>query len=304
MHPSPSASPAPPGAPAFQPLLHGPILSTLTRLAVPNILAMVMFVAVGIAETWYIGRLGTTPLAAMALVFPFAMLTGMLSGGAMGGGVSSSISRALGTGDLPRANALARHALYVGGIGGGVYSVLMVGFGPALYRLLGGKGEVLALAISYGTVLFCGAVFVWLINTMAAVVRGTGNMSIASIALVASSVLQILLGGGLCLGWGPLPSMGMVGVAVGHIIAQVAGVALLLWYLRAGRGSLTMLLAPRNMNGEMFWDILRVGAVACLSPLQSVTNSVIVTGLIARLGVPRPASTRAPRRIPSNSSTR
>ncbi len=35
----------------------------------------------------------------------------------------------------------------------------------------------------------------------------------------------------------------------------------------------------------MFWDILRVGAVACLSPLQSIATAVIITGLVARLGV-------------------
>ena len=64
-------------------LQNGPILSTLLRLSVPNVLAMVMTVAVGIAETYYVGHLGTTPLAAMALVFPFAMLTQMMSSGAM-----------------------------------------------------------------------------------------------------------------------------------------------------------------------------------------------------------------------------
>ncbi len=74
-------------------LVHGPILPTLVRLAVPNVLAMVLTVLVGIAETYYVGRLGTTPLAAMALVFPFAMLVQMMSGGAMVGGVTSAVSR-------------------------------------------------------------------------------------------------------------------------------------------------------------------------------------------------------------------
>jgi Na+-driven multidrug efflux pump len=70
----------------LQRLLTAPILPTLLRLSAPNVLAMVMTVLVGIAETYYVGRLGTAPLAAMALVFPFAMLTQMMSAGAMGGG--------------------------------------------------------------------------------------------------------------------------------------------------------------------------------------------------------------------------
>ncbi|MEK9720086.1 MAG: MATE family efflux transporter, partial [Quisquiliibacterium sp.] len=84
----------------------GPILATLLRLAVPNVLAMLMTVLVAVAETFYVGLLGTTQLAAMALVFPFVMLMQQMSAGAMGGGVSSAISRALGRSDAPRAQAL------------------------------------------------------------------------------------------------------------------------------------------------------------------------------------------------------
>ena len=57
-------------------------------------MATSMAVLVGLAETFYVGRLGVVPLAALGLVFPFAMLTGMLSAGAMGGGVSSAIAPA------------------------------------------------------------------------------------------------------------------------------------------------------------------------------------------------------------------
>ena len=95
-------------------LLHAPILPTLLRLALPNLAALIVTAAVAIAETSYVGVLGTAPLAAIALVFPMIMLMQMLSSGAMGGGVSSAISRALGAGDDVRANALAMHALAIG----------------------------------------------------------------------------------------------------------------------------------------------------------------------------------------------
>ena len=100
--------PGRPGVTSTNPLVSGPITRTLVKLSIPNILAMLTAVLVGVAETYYIGRLGTTPLAAMALVFPFAMLTGMMSAGAMGGGVSAAGSRALGASDLERANVPRR----------------------------------------------------------------------------------------------------------------------------------------------------------------------------------------------------
>src|SRR6478735_9617465 len=84
-------------------LLSAPILPSLLRLTLPNLAAMLVVALAAIFETVYVGILGTTSLAAIALVFPLIMLMQMLSAGAMGGGVSSAISRALGAGDLVRA---------------------------------------------------------------------------------------------------------------------------------------------------------------------------------------------------------
>lgn len=265
-------------------LQNGPILSTLLRLSLPNVLAMVMTVAVGIAETYYVGHLGTAPLAAMALVFPFAMLSGMLSAGAMGGGVSSAISRALGAADLPRANQLALHALLIGTVAGVVYSALFLALGPMLYSLLGGTGTVLDEAARYSAVLFSGALLVWLSNTLASVLRGTGNMRVPSVGIFATAILQIVLGGLFGLGAGPIPAMGMPGIAIGHIIATGAGVVYFAWFLWAGKSRLSLRLRALHVQRTMLHDILRVGAVAMISPLQSVLTVLIFTGLIARLG--------------------
>src|SRR6266480_6631202 len=232
------------------PLLSGRILPTLLRLALPNVLAMTATVVVAIAETSYIGILGTEPLAAMALVFPFAMLTQMMSAGAMGGGVSSAVSRALGAGDLRRGRALALHAVAIGAIAGVLYSVFFLAFGPALYRLLGGSGRVLAEAVGYSNVLFSGAVLIWLSNSLASVLRGTGNMKLPSVTILTISLLQIVLGGGLGLGLGPLPRLGMPGVALGQLIATGAGVAVLLWYL-TNCGRLRLAFRGIVLRGEM-----------------------------------------------------
>src|SRR6202022_2149095 len=103
--------PLPPPEPlARNALVDGPILRTLLWLAWPNVIALSAGTRVVIAGTSYIGRLGVESLAAMALVFPFVILTMTMSGGAMGGGVASAIARALGAGDKARASALAAHA--------------------------------------------------------------------------------------------------------------------------------------------------------------------------------------------------
>ena len=280
---SPARPPADP-----QGLRHGPILRTLVKLAVPNVLAMVLTVLVGVAETYYVGRLGTTPLAAMALVFPLAMLTQMMSAGAMGGGVSSAVSRALGSGQVDRAADLARHAVAIGVVAGMVYSAAFLLFGPAFYRGLGGRAAVLAQASAYSSVLFSGALMVWLANTLASVLRGTGNMRVPSITIVLAAVLQMVLGGVLSLGAGPVPSLGMVGVAVGHIVATTAMVGVLGWFLASGRARVRLRWtgpAGWRLDRALLADILRVGALSCLSPVMSVLTVLIFTGLVAHVGV-------------------
>ena len=259
-------------------------MPTLLRMAVPNMVALSMAVLVALAETFYVGQLGTTSLAAVALVFPFAMLTQMMSNGAMGSGVSSSVSRALGAGDAARAGVLALHAVVVGGVLGVLYALLFVGCGAVFYGWLGGQGAVLAEATRFGRVLFAGAVLVWLCNTLASVIRGTGNMKMPSKVLFSVSLVQVLLGGVLALGLGPVPRMGLVGVALANIVAMALAVGWFLWFLARGQLKLVIPWRGQRLAWPMFKDILRVGAVACLSPVQTALAALLLTGMVARFG--------------------
>src|SRR5262245_23106156 len=72
-------------------LVEAPITPTLLRLAAPNVLVMVAQASVGLIETYFVGKLGTSALAGVALVFPVVMLMQMMSAGAMGGGISSAV---------------------------------------------------------------------------------------------------------------------------------------------------------------------------------------------------------------------
>jgi Na+-driven multidrug efflux pump len=208
----------------------------------------------------------------------------MMSSGAMGGGVSSAISRALGNRDEQRANTLAIHAVVIGTLAGLAFSGFFLIAGPSLYRLLGGRGGALAQAIGYSNMVFSGAVAIWLVNTLASIIRGTGNMLVPSGTLLLVALLQITIGGTLGLGLRPFPRMGMPGVAIGQISAFAMGLVLLFTFLCSGRGRLTLRLRGITLKREMFFDILKVGAVACLSPLQSVLTVLVFTGLVAGFG--------------------
>ncbi|HAR17784.1 MAG TPA: MATE family efflux transporter, partial [Bradyrhizobium sp.] len=153
---------------------------------------------------------------------------------------SSAISRALGAGDRDRAADLALHAAIIGVGLGLFFTVMMLGFGSNFYALLGGRGGVLEQSLHYSQVLFSGAISIWLVNTLASVVRGTGDMRIPSMTLITVSMVQIAVGGVLGLGLFGVPSFGMRGVAAGQLTAFTCGAIFLAWYLASGRSRLKL----------------------------------------------------------------
>ena len=74
-------------------LLQGPIAPQLIRLAWPILVVLAVQTLVSVAETYFVGFLGTDAIAGLALVFPLLMLMTMMSNGGIGGGVSSPSRR-------------------------------------------------------------------------------------------------------------------------------------------------------------------------------------------------------------------
>src|SRR5947207_6720615 len=266
------------------PLLDGPILSTLMKLAAPNIVAQTAGISVVVAETSYIGYLGTAPLAAIALMFPLLTLMMTMSGGAMGGGVASAISRALGAGDVKRASTLAIHALTIGVSVGATFTVLLYAFGHHLLAAMGGRARVLDEALAFSSIWFFGITLIWLMNTLVAILRGTGNMNLPSAIVFSSALCQIVVGGSLSLGLAGMPQLGIRGIAIGQFTGFASSVAIMGWYLVSGRSPISLAVKNFRYRTEMFAVILKVGAVACFYPVQSVLTVGIFTSMLEHFG--------------------
>jgi putative MATE family efflux protein len=270
--------------PRTRQLLDGPLLPTLLKLAAPNVLVMIVQASVGLIETWFIGKLGTASLAGVALVFPILMLMQMMSAGAMGGGIASAIARALGSGRRHDADALAVHALAIAAIFGLLFTVAVIAGGPLLYAALGGSGASLSAALTYSNVVFAGAVLVWMFNSLAAVIRGTGNMALPAAVSVGGAVVLIPLSPCLIFGLGPLPRLGVAGGAVAVLFYYAAGSAIFAGCLWRGRSVVRPALHQMGFRWKLFRDILRVGAVAALITVQTNLTIALATGLAGQFG--------------------
>jgi putative MATE family efflux protein len=265
-------------------LLEAPIASTLLRLAMPNVLVMLAQAAAGLVETYFIGKLGTDALAGVALVFPVVMLMQMMSAGAMGGGIASSIARALGAGHRADANALTLHALVIALGLGAAFTIGVVVGGRWLYQAMGGTGRALEAALTYSNWVFAGAVLVWLFNSLAAVLRGTGNMAFPAAVTCIGVVILVPASPALIFGWGAFPALGIAGGAVALVSYYALGCVAFVAYLWGGRSVLHPSLRGVRFRWPLFRDILRVGAVAALVTVATNLTIMIGTAFVGEFG--------------------
>ena len=268
-------------------LLQAPIGATLVRLAAPNILVMLVQASTGLVETYFVSKLGTDALAGMAMVFPVVMLIQMISAGAMGGGIMSAVSRTLGAGRRDEADALVWHATAIALLLGVVTTALALLFGPALYVALGGRDGSLQAALIYSNVVFFGAFFMWLFNSLAAVIRGTGNMMFPAVVMTLGAVFLIGLSPILIFGWGPVPALGIAGGGLAFVLYYAIGALAFVWYLWSGRTVLSPSPIPSRLRSGPLAQILKVGIV---SSLVSVTTNVVIAAATGFAGAHGPAA--------------
>jgi len=238
----------------------------------------------GLIETYFVGKLGTDALTGMALVFPLVMLMQMTSAGAMGGGIASAIARALGARRRDDADALVLHAIAIALGFGLLFMAAMLLGGRWLFTLMGGSGASLEAALVYSHVAFAGAVLVWLFNSLAAVVRGTGNMAVPANVTVAGVVLLVPLSPLLIFGWGPIPGLGIAGGAVALLVYYLGGTLALWAYLRSARSLLKPSWAKAHFRWPLFRDILRIGLVGAVSTVATNLSIGIATALTGHFG--------------------
>src|SRR5712672_3292409 len=124
---APSTSVQNPGAVRRRLLLEGPIVSTLLRLAVPNVVVNVVLIAVtATVDAYFVGQLDPNALAGLSLVFPLLMLMQQVSNSSMGGAIASAVARAIGSKRHEEASALVVHGLVIAAVMATVFTSVIL----------------------------------------------------------------------------------------------------------------------------------------------------------------------------------
>jgi Na+-driven multidrug efflux pump len=165
-----------------------------------------------------------------------------------------------------------------------VFTIAVLGGGPWLYASLGGEGASLDAALTYSDVVFGGAILVWLFNSAANVIRGTGNMMVPAMVTCVGAAILIPLSPALIFGWGPFPRLGIAGGAWAVIAYYAIGTAVFVLYLRSRRSVVHPSLHALGFRWALYREILRIGAVASLVTVQTNFTIAFSTGLVGQFG--------------------
>ena len=267
------------------PYLSVPIVPTILRIAIPNILAMSFMLIAAVMEAWFISFLGTVSLAGLALVFPMFMLIIMLSAGAFGGAITGSIAQRLGSNNLGEAESLAVNSLILSIILSIILAAIFLSAGRYIYSFLGGSGAVLEQTIAYSNYLFAGSTAIWIANTLAGITRATGNMWTAAKHLIAGYFAQVLISAILIFGIGPFPKMGISGAAIGLISGYIFASCRLSFYLIAHCQELKLRFFETKIKLPSILVIFKIGIISSLNPVCSVASVVAMTSFMTNFGV-------------------
>lgn len=265
-------------------LLEGAVVPTMLRLAVPNVMNLLAFVGVIIFDGYFLGQIGTSALAGASLAFPFVMMVLHSTNSGMGAGVSSAIARAIGGGQLERAQKLVFHAFVLALALGAIFTAFMWLAGPVVFRWMGGQDDVLADALSYANIAMGGAVCICVLNLLGNAVRGTGNMRVHAGVLLGCVVAHIALSPLLIFGWGPVPSLGSAGAAWSLILPFAVGSLVMVRYLRSGQSSLQLHFRGIRLERALFTDILNVGVPSLINMVIMNMSIIVLTGIAGQFG--------------------
>ena len=266
-------------------LLEAPLLATLLRLAVPNVVVMVTQASIGLIEIYFIARLGVDALAGVSQVFPVLSLFTAISQGSVGGGFVSAIARSLGRGQRHVADDFAWYAVFLAVLLGVLTTVLLIIFGPFFYRTMGAEGPSLDAALTYSNLVFSGAVLIWLFNLLLATVRGTGNLILPVFVVCGGALLLVPLSPLLIFGIGGIAGLGVAGGAVAILAYYALGSLFLIAYLWGHRGVLHPPLKPPKLRLQPAWEVLRVGGMSTVVSSTTNISIAILTGYVGLHGV-------------------
>ncbi|MGB1190549.1 MAG: MATE family efflux transporter [Pseudomonadales bacterium] len=264
-------------------LTAGPIGPGLLRLTLPMVLGISSSLLAGLAETYYLGLLGSTELAALGFTFP--VTSGLMSltlGVSIG--LSSVLAREVGAGNQLNIKTTATGGLTLASLVMVIVSILGLLSTSWLFTALGANEQTLPLVTEYMQLWYLSLLFMAIPSVGANALRATGDAKISGYLMVAGSVLQVILAPVFIFGLLGLPELGMTGAALGNLIARILMCCVTL-YILVNRYQLIQFRGVDPKALLQAWrSILVVSIPATATNLIGPVSSAFIVSLLAGYG--------------------
>ena len=211
--------------------------SRLLRFTLPSITMMIFTSIYGVVDGIFVSNFaGKTPFAALNLIMPYVMVFGTL-GFMLGTGGTALVSMTLGMGDKKKANEVFSLLTYTAIFGGIVLTVLSIAFMRPAAKLLGGQGQMLEDAVTYGCIVQSALTAYILQFAFQSFCVAAEKPNLSLTMTVASGCANIVLDW-LLVG---IFRWGLVGAAVATAAAQIIGAIIPIVYFARPNPSLLRL---------------------------------------------------------------
>ena len=242
-------------------LLEDPVSSTLKRMTIPMIYGMVLLMTFNLIDTFFVGLLGTQPLAAISFTFPVTFTVLSLTIG-LGIGTSAVIAKLLGKKDTESAKNSATAAMYLAAIVVACLSFIGYLVTDPLFTLLGAQPSLLPLIHEYMDIWYIGSVC--LIGPMIgnSILRASGDTKTPSIIMGSAGLINALLDPMFIFGFGPIPAMGIKGAAIATLVSWLFGLSFVFYILTKKLNLIHAHFLPIKVLIASSRDILKIGLPA------------------------------------------
>ncbi|MEM7769397.1 MAG: MATE family efflux transporter [Cyanobacteria bacterium P01_A01_bin.37] len=261
-------------------LTEGSVSSQLFKLTLPMIGGLFAIIAFNLADTYFVGQLGTAQLAAMSFTFPVVMTLGSLALG-LGVGASSVIARAIGEGDMRRVQRFTTNSLTLALTAVIIFVTIGLLTIDPLFRALGAEPDVMPFIRDYMRIWYFGMVFLVVPMVGNSAIRAAGNTLTPSLIMTMSAVINIVLDPLLIYGNLGFPRLELQGAAIATVISRAMTLVAALLVLRFKENLLSAQFPDLDETLWCWKDILVVGLPAAASNMINPMSIGVITSFLA-----------------------
>ena len=227
----------------FRWLTTAPIPGLVGRLAVPTVISMLITSIYNMADTYFVGNLGTSAQGAVGVVFSLMAIIQAI-GFTFGNGSGNYVSRLLGQQRREEAETVAATGFFSGIAVGLALAVVGLVFLDPLVSLLGATDTILPYAREYARYILIGAP--WMVGSFVLnnLLRFEGSAAYAMMGITAGGVLNMVLDPIFIF----VLDQGVAGAAQATIISQAVSFLILLY--NSGRGGTLPIRIRRYAPGN------------------------------------------------------